>query len=210
MRRGAGRRLLAARGREFDEQQLHADAHELDHFGERGFVLFVLFVRIDAHMRDLGEVANDLAGLGGHLAQDRRRDPEPRPYRNPWHHRHRASARSESGASSSGSSGSKSASLPASVRTMSRRRSAAPSFAAPRLRANRPAGFRAAIRSGRSRANCTAHRPGCRAPRPVRAARALPGARARTRRKWRPTWGNYALARREPHDGKRRRSGGVH
>ena len=33
------------------------------------FVLFVLFVGLDADMRDLGEVANDLAGLGRHLAR---------------------------------------------------------------------------------------------------------------------------------------------
>ena len=44
-RRGAGRRLLSTRRRELDEQQLHADAHELDHFGERDFVLLVLLRR---------------------------------------------------------------------------------------------------------------------------------------------------------------------
>src|SRR5687768_15791159 len=37
--RGTRLRLLAARGRELHEQQLHADAHELDDFGERDFVL---------------------------------------------------------------------------------------------------------------------------------------------------------------------------
>ena len=62
--RGTGRRLLAARGRELHEQQLHADAHELDHLGECHFVFFVFFVGVDTDVGDLGEVANDLAGLG--------------------------------------------------------------------------------------------------------------------------------------------------
>src|SRR5688572_32562347 len=65
--RGAGRRLLAAGGCEFDEQHLHANADEFDHFRESGFVLLVLIPRIDTHVRDLGEVADDLAGFGGHL-----------------------------------------------------------------------------------------------------------------------------------------------
>src|SRR5688572_33387401 len=59
--RGTRLRLLAARGREFHEQQLHADAYELDHFGEGDFVLLGIVTRIHTHVRDLGEVANDLA-----------------------------------------------------------------------------------------------------------------------------------------------------
>src|SRR6185436_14105363 len=67
--RGTGLRLLATGGRQFCEQQLHPHAHELDHFGERDFVFLVLFVRLDAHVSDLGEVANDFAGLDRHLAR---------------------------------------------------------------------------------------------------------------------------------------------
>src|SRR5262245_60687325 len=61
--RGTRLRLLAARGRKLHEQQLHADAYELHDFGERQLVLFVFFVGLDADVRDLGEVANDFAGL---------------------------------------------------------------------------------------------------------------------------------------------------
>src|SRR5688572_25507205 len=64
--RGTGLRLLATGGRQLREQQLHPYAHELDDLGESHFVFFVLFVRVDAHVSDLREVANDLTGLGRH------------------------------------------------------------------------------------------------------------------------------------------------
>src|SRR5690349_7599812 len=67
--RGTGLRLLAPRGRQLCKQQLHPHAHELHHFGKGDFVFLVLFVRIDADVRDLSEVANDLAGLVRHLAR---------------------------------------------------------------------------------------------------------------------------------------------
>src|SRR6187551_3592107 len=73
MQRPLRRWLLSACRRELDEQYLHADAYELDHLGERGFVFLVLFVGIDTHVRDLGEVVDDLAGLGGNLGRVRSR-----------------------------------------------------------------------------------------------------------------------------------------
>jgi hypothetical protein len=54
--RGTGLRLLAARGRELHEQQLHPHAHELHDFRERHFVLLVLFVRLYTDVRDLREI----------------------------------------------------------------------------------------------------------------------------------------------------------
>src|SRR5690348_11809032 len=57
--RGAGRRLLAARRRELDEQELRTDAHEFHDLGERDLVLFVVVARIDSDLGDLGEVTDD-------------------------------------------------------------------------------------------------------------------------------------------------------
>src|SRR5689334_8356184 len=55
--RGTGLRLLATGRRQLCEQQLHPYSHELDHFGEGHFVFLVLFIGVDADVRDLGEVA---------------------------------------------------------------------------------------------------------------------------------------------------------
>src|SRR5678815_1849176 len=67
--RGTRLRLLAARGRKLHEQQLHTDSHELHDLGERYLVLFIFLVGLDADVGDLGEITNDLAGLGGHFAR---------------------------------------------------------------------------------------------------------------------------------------------
>ena len=158
----------------------------------------ILFAGVDTHVGDLGEVADDLTRLGRHLAWiGGRAGTEPI---------QEALAPQTQCVGACRQRRIVVGQQRCEIRVVARQRahhrlvdaSAAPSSAGPRRPASHRAGFRAATRSGRSHASCTAPRPGCHALRRAPEARARPGARVRTHRKWRPTWGNYARSHDEP------------